>query len=76
VQKFGVTVDKTTEMLGSYAPSPKLITHRLPEEDAPSGMLARGSFTAKAKLSDDDGRTHAEFEYAFGQTEQHRREDK
>ena len=58
-------MDKTSDMLGSYAPSPRLITHRLQEEDAPSGMLARGSFTAKAKVTDDDGRTHAEFEYQF-----------
>lgn len=65
VQRYGITVDKSSEMLGSYAPSSKLITHRLPEEDAPSGMLARGSFTAKAKLTDDDGREHAAFEYAF-----------
>lgn len=67
VHKYGVCVDKCSEMLGSFAPSNRLITHRLPEEEAPSGMLARGSFTARAKLTDDDGRTHAEIEYSFGQ---------
>lgn len=65
VQRYGISVDKTSEMLGSYAPSAKLIQHRLPEEDAPSGMLARGSFTANAKLTDDDGREHANFVYCF-----------
>lgn len=69
VYKYGVCVDKVSEMLGSFAPSNRLITHRLPEEEAPAGILARGSFTAKAKLTDDDGRTHAEFEYAFGESE-------
>jgi hypothetical protein len=63
--KYGVVVDKTTEVLGSFAPSPRLITHRLPEEDAPSGLLARGSFTARARITDLDGREHCAFEYAF-----------
>lgn len=66
IHKFGVTVDRSEEMVGSFAPSgEKVITFRLPEETAPSGFVMRGSYTAEGKLIDDDGRVHAQWDYAF-----------
>lgn len=35
------------------------------EEDAPSGMLARGHYTAVSTFVDDDKKTHLQFEWAF-----------
>jgi Rho GDP-dissociation inhibitor len=35
------------------------------EEDAPSGMLARGHYTAVSTFIDDDKKRHLEFEWAF-----------
>ncbi|KAI9821750.1 MAG: hypothetical protein M1827_002331 [Pycnora praestabilis] len=34
-------------------------------EEAPTGMMARGSYTATSKFIDDDNNTHLEFEWAF-----------
>jgi len=35
------------------------------EEDAPSGMLARGHYTATSSFVDDDKHKHLEFEWSF-----------
>lgn len=35
------------------------------EEDAPSGMLARGHYTAVSTFVDDDKKRHLEFEWSF-----------
>lgn len=35
------------------------------EEDAPSGMLARGHYTAVSTFIDDDKHKHLEFEWSF-----------
>lgn len=35
------------------------------EEDAPSGMLARGHYTAISTFVDDDKNKHLEFEWSF-----------
>lgn len=35
------------------------------EEEAPSGMLARGHYTAVSTFVDDDQNKHLEFEWAF-----------
>jgi Rho GDP-dissociation inhibitor len=35
------------------------------EEDAPSGMLARGHYTGHSSFVDDDKKKHLEFEWAF-----------
>lgn len=51
------TVDKLEQMLGSYAPSPdgSPYTKKFPEEESPSGMLARsGTYHVKSRVVDDD----------------------
>ena len=35
------------------------------EEDAPSGMLARGHYNAVSSFVDDDKKTHLQFEWSF-----------
>ncbi len=52
-------------MLGSFAPKSQVNEYTMEEETAPDGWLARGDYTAKTKLVDDDKVTHLEVEYAF-----------
>ena len=42
-----------------------LILDLVAEEDAPSGMLARGRYTAMSTFVDDDKVKHLEFEWSF-----------
>ncbi|MFD5082397.1 hypothetical protein ACFVYP_01500 [Kitasatospora sp. NPDC058201] len=64
----GLRVGREKQMLGSFPQQgmPHSVTFpRHGWEEAPSGMLNRGSYTAKAELHDDEGKALAEFEYAF-----------
>ncbi|KAH3664438.1 hypothetical protein WICMUC_005823 [Wickerhamomyces mucosus] len=57
IKKAGITVDKVEDPLGSYPPSTKekpFYEVTLPETEAPSGLLARGSYSAQSKFIDDD----------------------
>jgi len=65
IRRLKLEVERSEEMLGSFAPSDKLIVFPLPEETAPSGIFARGSYQAVGKLVDDDGKCHCEFQYAI-----------
>ncbi|CAG8126695.1 unnamed protein product [Penicillium salamii] len=68
VKRKGLRVSKDQEMLGSYAPSTnvKPIYEKIfAEEEAPSGMIARGHYNATSKFLDDDENTHLLFEWAF-----------
>lgn len=51
----------------SFLPHPitPLTTPTVAEEEAPSGMLARGHYTAISTFVDDDKKKHLEFEWAF-----------
>lgn len=48
---------------GSKAPSTEVQSFTTEMEQAPSGMLSRGSFLVKAKVTDDDKNTFAEWEW-------------
>jgi Rho GDP-dissociation inhibitor len=63
VKRAGIKVDKVEEMIGSYGPSPDLYTKKFQLEEAPSGMLARGSYKVKSRFMDDDGTCHLEWEW-------------
>ncbi|KAJ2896146.1 rho GDP dissociation inhibitor [Zalerion maritima] len=68
VKRKGIKVSKDSEMIGSYAPSTDkqpLYTKRFQEEEAPSGMLARGHYNAISTFVDDDKKTHLHFEWSF-----------
>lgn len=43
-------VFSTKEMIGTFSPQLEPYTHEMPEETAPSGFFARGSYTAKSKV--------------------------
>lgn len=43
-------MDRTKEMIGTFSPQQEPYTHEMHEETTPSGMFARGSYTAKTKV--------------------------
>ncbi|XP_062080050.1 rho GDP-dissociation inhibitor 1-like [Humulus lupulus] len=65
VWKGGIKVDQSKGMLGTFAPHREPYVHTLEEETTPSGVLARGSYSAKLKFEDDDKRCHMELKYTF-----------
>ncbi|XP_048141493.1 rho GDP-dissociation inhibitor 1-like isoform X2 [Rhodamnia argentea] len=65
VWKTGVKVDSSKEMIGTFSPQQEPYTHEMPEDTTPSGMFARGSYTAKSKFVDDDNKCYLEINYTF-----------
>lgn len=68
IKRKGIKVSKDQEMIGSYAPNTDknpFYIKRFSEEDAPSGLLARGHYTAISTFIDDDKKVHLRFEWAF-----------
>ncbi|KAL5860013.1 hypothetical protein ACOSQ4_001309 [Xanthoceras sorbifolium] len=65
VWKAGLQVDQSKGMLGTFAPQREPYVHSLEEETTPSGVLARGIYSAKLKFEDDDKRCHMELDYSF-----------
>jgi len=65
VKRKGVTVEKNTIMIGSFAPSENDVSFKTEAETAPSGMLARGHYKVKSKFIDDDKEEHACWEWAI-----------
>lgn len=43
-------MDKTKEMLGTFSPQLQPYTYEAPEETTPSGIFARGSYSARTKV--------------------------
>lgn len=65
VKRKGIRVDKFEEMIGSYGPNKDIYKKKLAEEEAPSGMLARGQYTARSRFIDDDKFVHLDFEWSI-----------
>ncbi|KAA8550725.1 hypothetical protein F0562_002409 [Nyssa sinensis] len=65
VWKGGLQVDQSKGMLGTFAPQREPYVYTLDEETTPSGVLARGMYSAKLKFEDDDRRCHMELNYLF-----------
>jgi len=68
VTRKGIKVAKQETMIGSFAPQKEPYTVVFPRngwEEAPQGMLARGSYKAKSQFVDDDKQCHLEYEYCF-----------
>ncbi|PSR71813.1 hypothetical protein PHLCEN_2v12314 [Hermanssonia centrifuga] len=62
VKRSGIKVDKMEQMLGSYGPTPTGEPHvkNFPEEESPSGLLARsGTYNVRSRVVDDDGEIYA-----------------
>ncbi len=58
-------MDKTEEMLGSYGPSPNPYEKKFLPEEAPSGMMARGTYNVRSRFIDDDGNCHLDFQWVM-----------
>lgn len=65
VWKTGVKVDSTKEMLGTFSPQSDPYTFEIPEDTTPSGIFARGSYSARSKFIDDDKKSYLEINYSF-----------
>lgn len=52
-------------MVGSYGPKLELYSFTTPNEEMPSGMLARGTYGVKSLFTDDDGHEHLKWEWSF-----------
>ncbi|KAF8091532.1 hypothetical protein N665_0444s0045 [Sinapis alba] len=65
VWKTGVKVDRGKEMLGTFSPQLEPYNHVMSEETTPSGMFARGSYSARTKFLDDDNKCYLEINYSF-----------
>ncbi|KAM5309086.1 rho GDP-dissociation inhibitor 1 isoform 1-T1 [Glossophaga mutica] len=58
-----VKIDKTDYMVGSYGPRAEEYEFLTPVEEAPKGMLARGSYNIKSRFTDDDKTDHLSWEW-------------
>ncbi|XP_058081519.1 rho GDP-dissociation inhibitor 1-like [Magnolia sinica] len=66
VWKTGMKVDSTKQMLGTFSPQSEPYVHEMEEETTPSGMFARGAYSARTKFIDDDDKCYLEMNYTFG----------
>ena len=66
VKRAGFVVEKSEEMIGTFAPVPtKEYIATLEPEETPGGMLMRGEYKGKSMLIDIDGNVHMQFDYTF-----------
>ncbi|XP_006001512.1 rho GDP-dissociation inhibitor 3 [Latimeria chalumnae] len=59
----GIKVDKVTYMVGSYGPRAEAYEYTTPIEEAPKGMMARGTYSIKSRFTDDDKSNHLSWEW-------------
>lgn len=59
------SVDKMTHMVGSYPPKMEMHSYTTPAEEAPSGLLARGTYSVSSLFTDDDKHEHLKWEWTF-----------
>ena len=52
-------------MIGSYGPRPELYEKTFASSEAPSGMMARGNYSVRSRVVDDDNNVFADWEWAF-----------
>lgn len=65
VKRKSINVDKSSYMVGSYAPCKDLKSYVTPAEDAPHGVIARGKYTVSSKFVDDDNHEYLKWEWSF-----------
>lgn len=59
------TVDKMTQMVGSYPPKTEIQSYLTPFEEAPSGIMARGTYSVTSLFTDDDKNEHLKWDWTF-----------
>ena len=62
---FLSTVDKSNYMVGSYGPKTEVQSYTAPQDEAPSGMISRGTYHIKSKFTDDDKNIYLEWEWVL-----------
>lgn len=60
---FLPVVDKAVYMVGSYGPRAEEHEFLTPVEEAPKGMIVRGSYHIKSYFTDDDKTDHLSWEW-------------
>jgi len=63
--RSGIPVDKMTHMVGSYPPKTELHSFLTPFEDAPSGMIKRGTYSVSSLFTDDDKTEHLKWDWSI-----------
>ncbi|KAM8824056.1 rho GDP-dissociation inhibitor 1 isoform 1-T1 [Synchiropus picturatus] len=61
----GVKVDKSEYMVGSYGPRPNEYEYVTTLEEAPKGILARGTYNIKSRFTDDDKNNHLSWDWCL-----------
>ncbi|KAK2193744.1 hypothetical protein NP493_7g07002 [Ridgeia piscesae] len=61
----GLQVDKTSYMVGSYGPKMELQSFTTPVDEAPSGLISRGTYNIKSLFTDDDKNEHLKWEWSL-----------
>ncbi|PWZ02020.1 putative rho GDP dissociation inhibitor [Testicularia cyperi] len=64
-KRAGIKVDKLEEMIGSYGPRAEPYEKTFASNEAPSGMMARGTYSVRSRVVDDDGNVFADWDWAF-----------
>ncbi|XP_078140627.1 rho GDP-dissociation inhibitor 3 [Centroberyx gerrardi] len=59
----GMRVDKAVHMVGSYGPRAEEYEFMTPVEEAPKGMIVRGTYNIKSRFTDDDKVEHLSWEW-------------
>jgi len=54
-----------THVVGSYPPNMEIQNYTTPAEDAPSGMMAPGSYTVHSLFTVDNKKKHLKWEWVF-----------
>ena len=62
---FSLVVDTSKHMVGSYGPKTEAHVFTTKPDEAPSGMMGRGTYTIKSKFTDDDKNIYLEWEWAL-----------
>lgn len=62
---FAPAVDKMAHMVGSYPPKTEIQSYLTPFEEAPSGMVARGTYSVTSLFTDDDKNEHLKWDWTF-----------
>lgn len=63
VKRKGLPLDKASYMVGSYGPKAEQQSWTSPPDDAPKGMVSRGSYKVNSKFVDDDKNCHLEWNW-------------
>jgi len=58
-------VDKDSIMVGSYGPRNEIYEWTSQSDEAPKGMLARGTYVIKSRFTDDDNQDHLTWEWSI-----------